>query len=317
MKHIKSFFGLIIVSIFLISYKIIYEDTKIHYLEMSGIVKQFLYESSTSESIVDSAKIMIFENKNNIETYYSDQSGKCFFRIPLNKNVTIKISKDNYVIKTLTINTFVPAKKKSSYSLRYDIYLFERIDELDVSILDYPIANIIFNNITNSFDYNRNYSDIVNQGLQKMYLNYYESEKLGSNGNIILPNNKNSSKIYKAKTSNIKISDTSSNITSIKTEEIENEIIFQIQLLALKKGPVLSGSSIFNNYTNVAEQYSDEFYKYTIGRFQNVEQAQLLLDKVLKQDFRDAFIVALKDNKRIKVGEAINLQTERASHLKN
>lgn len=267
---------------------------------MTGFVKQFVYDGKESEVVIDSAKIIIYDDAQNVlDVYYSNKFGKCDFRIPLFKNVVIKVAKENYVLKTISVNTWVPKNNNSFYTLSYDIYLFEKIDCIDASILDRPIANIKFENVSNSFGYDRNYSNVINQGLKKMYWNFYHKTEKGD--------------LYKNECINsfvdspTVISNTIINNMADEEKAI-SDIEFQVQILALKEGQIPLDSPTFLNCKNVTEEFSEGFFKYTIGKFPSLPESQELLEKLIQKGFPDAFIVAVKNNKRIAVGEAINFQ---------
>ena len=84
------------------------------------------------------------------------------------------------------------------------------------------------------------------------------------------------------------------------------DIMFQIQFIALSKSIPLS-SKVFSKCGFVNESFVNGMYKYTIGEFKSLLPAQMMLSDIKGMGFKDAFIVAIKDNKRVAVGVAVNM----------
>jgi len=281
-KHLCYFAGIIIWII--VPYqttKAVVDDTK-YYFEMIGKVKQNFRNHNPVENSVDSALITISdETKQVTKTYYSDRFGKCQFKLPMNKLFEIRVSKKGYVTKIMNVDTRIPTKKLSVYTLIFDIYLFEDIKGLDVSLLKTPIAKIIFNNDSDNFVFDRLYTYNVNEKIKKIYLDYYNLHA-------------NSQKTIPAETTHEYI------------ERPHENVVFQVQLIAVNKRLPLN-STMFSECGSVNECYSGGLYKYTAGEFRSLSPAQELLSRVLFLGFSDAFIVAVKGEERIPVGAAVHL----------
>lgn len=307
MKRLYVFSGIITVLILFASFGTSFGVERNSYFEFNGVVKQFLYDGKQGETIVDRAKIRIVSSdKIVLGTYYSSNTGKCHFRIPLFKNVIIEVTKENYVSKTLTVNTWVPDLNNSMFSIKYDIYLFENVDGLDVSVLKEPIANVVFENTLNSFNYDREYSNRINENLKKMYSEYYhDMGKYNSYATVSKNEYKNTSNVEKL-TDSIAVEVTPAAPTPIAIPDIT----YEVQVLALK-GPIPIDAPLFGSCGNVTMQFTDGFYKYTLGRVQKLEYAKQLLDSIVQLGFTDAFIVALKNNDRITIREAMDLQSRK------
>ncbi|MGL4596941.1 MAG: hypothetical protein ACRCYO_05410, partial [Bacteroidia bacterium] len=83
------------------------------------------------------------------------------------------ISKDGYVEKMVIVDTHVPLERRSTYQFTFDIDIFEKINGLDVSVLEKPIARISFKPYDKKFVYDKEHTSQVNTKLQKMYSDYY------------------------------------------------------------------------------------------------------------------------------------------------
>ena len=85
-------------------------------------------------------------------------------------------------------------------------------------------------------------------------------------------------------------------------------VVFKVQFAtsSVKKD---INSSQFKGLENVDFYFDNGLYKYTIGNVKELEEAKKILNKIKEKGFKDAFIVAFSDGKRIKsISEALNLQ---------
>ncbi len=307
MKRSYKYLRIIAVIAFFLGVEKSFAIEKESYLEFNGTVKQFLYDGKLSEVIVDSAKFSILSIDNIVlNTFYSTSAGKCYFKIPLFENVIIKVTKENYVSKTITVNSWIPDLNNSRYSIKYDIYLFENVEGVDVSVLKKPIADVVYVNTLNTFNYDRVYSDSVNENLRSVYSNYYQD----------LVKNNSYSKVrlnsYKKSLETKLLSDSiiASLNVPIPSKIVSPEIEFEVQVLALK-GPLPIDAALFENCENISCQFVDGFYKYRLKRVSKYEEAKQLLDKMVQQGFIDAFIIALKNNEQVSVRAAIDMKAGR------
>lgn len=81
-------------------------------------------------------------------------------------------------------------------------------------------------------------------------------------------------------------------------------VVFRIQLIAIKKGPLSTSdqSKLYTGPHQVMERQEDGMYKYTIGEFSTFREAKAFLKSLNK---KDTFIVSFRDGKRIPLDEAI------------
>lgn len=96
-------------------------------------------------------------------------------------------------------------------------------------------------------------------------------------------------------------------IEDIKTVEIpnKNEAIFKVQISA-------SGTNLetkpqnFKGLNTISKTKDGNLYKYFYGETNSYQTAQNLLVQAKDKGFNDAYIVAFKDGKQVKVSEVIN-----------
>ncbi len=93
--------------------------------------------------------------------------------------------------------------------------------------------------------------------------------------------------------------------TAIEDSVKKDEICFRVQITSSSR-PLQNNHPVFNNYTNVYEYKENNIYKYTVGKYTSYTEVKEFKNN-LKKDFPGAFIVAFKNNKRIKLSEAIKL----------
>jgi len=86
----------------------------------------------------------------------------------------------------------------------------------------------------------------------------------------------------------------------------KDEIVFKIQFLTSTEKKLLTASD-FKNVDNVQEYFQNGLYKYVTGSEKTFESALVLLKKIHEKGFKDAFIVAYLNNKRISPQDAVKL----------
>lgn len=144
-----------------------------YYLELRGHVKQLRAGQDLQSESLDSAFVNITNEKGQsvIELFTNDK-GRCMFRLPLNMKFVIHVSKPGFVSKTLDVNTKTPQGKQYNYIFNFDIDIFEEIKDLDVRVLKNPIAKIAYDLLKKQFEYDINYTAKINAALRKMYREY-------------------------------------------------------------------------------------------------------------------------------------------------
>ena len=151
---------------------------KDYYLEIKATVKQSKGDEKEELSVpLDSVLITIWNGDLPISELWTNKKGKCAFKLGLNKNLKIQVSKKGYVSKSIAVNTKIPESKKDAFSFNCDVVIFEEIKGLDVTILNQPIARITFSPSLEGFQYDVNYTNKINAELSKMYKKYYKLQE--------------------------------------------------------------------------------------------------------------------------------------------
>jgi N-acetylmuramoyl-L-alanine amidase len=111
----------------------------------------------------------------------------------------------------------------------------------------------------------------------------------------VVPATELKTKVEPAKPTNI--SDVKSN-DKHKTEEPIKATVYKVQLMSSDKKIPLN-SDKFKNVEKPGEYQEKGIFKYTAGECSNKQDAINLQNKLRKSGFKDAFVIAMQDGKRI------------------
>lgn len=82
---------------------------------------------------------------------------------------------------------------------------------------------------------------------------------------------------------------------------LRDAIIYAVQIAAFENNGIALYS---DNLVQFKENQSDNYYKYSLGAFETLEEAQQFRKELLKLGFRDAFIASYQNGDRLKIEEA-------------
>lgn len=151
---------------------------KDHYLEIKATVRQSKGEDKDAESKpLDSVLVTIFNGDIPYSEVWTNKKGKSTFKLPLDKSLTIQVSKKGFVTKSISVNTKVPFEDRDAFNFSCDVDIFEEVNGLDVTILKSPIARITYSPSLGTFQYDISYTNKVNVELKKMYKKYYQLQE--------------------------------------------------------------------------------------------------------------------------------------------
>lgn len=152
---------------------------KDQYLEIKATVRQSKGEDKEAESKpLDSVLVTIYNGDIPYSEIWTNKKGKCSFKLPLEKSLTIQVSKKGFVTKSILVNTKVPYDDRDAFNFSCDVDIFEEIDGLDVTVLKSPIAKITYSPSLATFQYDISYTNKVNVELKKMYKIYYKLQEV-------------------------------------------------------------------------------------------------------------------------------------------
>ena len=87
------------------------------------------------------------------------------------------------------------------------------------------------------------------------------------------------------------------------TVDSDESLMFGVQIL-ISPSKIVKGSSKFKGLKEVREEKEKGMYKYVYGEVQGMSEAVELQDEMRVKGFKDAFVVAYLNNKRISIKEA-------------
>jgi N-acetylmuramoyl-L-alanine amidase len=91
--------------------------------------------------------------------------------------------------------------------------------------------------------------------------------------------------------------------TSLIIVKRNPDIYFKVQVAASTK-PINSYSNVFKDYSDVQEFIISDLYKYAVGNKQTYEEI-VEYSKMVKKQYPDAFVIAVRDDKIIPLGKAL------------
>lgn len=140
-----------------------------NYIELEGFIMK-----EADDGGLNAVSIEVYRGTSLYLSTKSSYSGKNKIKLPLNDEYSIVFSKQGYVAKSISVNTLVPPNAKNViYKVNYNLFLFEKIKDLHVSILSKPVAFISLNNF-DRFDYDYRYTLDINRKVEKIYQDYYQ-----------------------------------------------------------------------------------------------------------------------------------------------
>lgn len=159
------------------------DSNDICYLELTGIIRDL------DDNLLHKATVNIYRDSTLYMSVNSKRTGKCNLKIPLDGKYTIVFSKPGYVSKKIVVNADIPYSMRQQYKLAFKIYLFEKVDGVDTSMFDNPVAFVIFKNEKN-FDYDDSYTRVINRKAEKVYKEYYSVEEKPKSKSVVVTRSK-------------------------------------------------------------------------------------------------------------------------------
>ncbi|MGL5891896.1 MAG: hypothetical protein ACRC3B_18530, partial [Bacteroidia bacterium] len=137
-----------------------------------GRVTEFS-EEKQKDVALDMALVTVYKGSVIVSTTNTQSSGKFKCRIPGNGDYMVTITKSGYITKRFAINTMNVSLERSSFpfgQFDVEVELFKIFPGLDYSVLDKPIARIIYNPAPNidDFDYDKVYTEKIRAELERL-----------------------------------------------------------------------------------------------------------------------------------------------------
>lgn len=276
----------------------------------SNIIFSLFQNAFLEQSLNLAAKI---QNEVKIKTQLDDKGVKQAGFLVLYKTVMpgvlieagfLSNPKDEAIIST----------KKGQLKVAKALYTAFRKYKADLDGTVYVEDNIknsafVENQLDTEIDTLENIEIVDNNDIDTLKNNYYH--KVKDIDTIVVVDNKGNNQIVNPKSVYVKANSDSVNINnkqnSFNDNVIEKEDVFlSIQIVTSKKKIPLN-STQFKGLKNIFEFKFDGIYKYTYLKLYDLETANKELKFIQSKGFKDAFVVAFINNKRVSPSEALKL----------
>jgi len=81
-------------------------------------------------------------------------------------------------------------------------------------------------------------------------------------------------------------------------ESIDGTVIYAVQVGAFEKGGIQLYSDNLIQFTEVRK---DDFYKYSLGAFETLAEAQSFRKEIVRLGFKDSFVASYKNGRRLRI----------------
>lgn len=137
----------------------------------------FIVQITTAQSLVingnivlaenspEGSKILIYKNNEKIDEQVISKKGRFDLKLALDADYKISFEKDGYTTKLVNVNTEVPSEIVESNPdfppVKLIINLLPRVEGVDLSIFEQPIAILAYNYELDDFTFDKEYSDKI------------------------------------------------------------------------------------------------------------------------------------------------------------
>ena len=253
-----------------------------HFIDMKGRVivgKKALAKASV--------KVYADTTSNIVQRMETDEGGYLALHLFLQKSYTIKISKPGYVTKIVSLDAHLPEKHASGdYYFEFSMDLFEELEGLDVSMLKYPVAIITFNTFKKNFDYDYNYTSMINMRLKKLY----------DQAKALKKGKKQDSGQSPA------VKDTTSMPPPVPQPKMavvgaRPKTTYSVEIFSSSE-QMQKNSAAFKGMVNVKEYQENGTYKYYVGDYPTQKDAEKMRDNIAGF-FPNATIISFFEGKKV------------------
>jgi hypothetical protein len=261
-----------------------------HFIDMKGRV--VMGKKALTNALV---KVYADTTSSIVQRMETDAEGYLALHLPLQKPYTIKISKPGYVTKIVYLDARLPESEETGdYYFEFKVDLFEEIEGLDVSMLKYPIAIITFNTFKKNFDYDYNYTSMINIRLKKVYDEYKVLKK-------------NNGQKPPEKPSDKKETGPAPEITDPRPVAVipaGPKVTYSVEILTSAEQQQRN-APVFKGMVNVKEYQEGGQYKYYVGDYPTEKDAEKMKGNILGY-FSGATIISFINGKKV-VPEAVDI----------
>ncbi len=157
---------IIILSIFIFNLALlhkIYSQDAERYLEINGTAELNLKP-------VSNAEITLYEEKSKIKSVKTGSSGRFSFKLDMNKDYTIEVSKEGYVSKKIRFITKIPDEVTGIWVREFAVGLVKYCEGVNYSVLNDPVDVIKYSVRRQDFDSDKTFVYKVKPRLENLYI---------------------------------------------------------------------------------------------------------------------------------------------------
>ncbi|MBN2481615.1 MAG: hypothetical protein JXB19_07745 [Bacteroidales bacterium] len=135
------------------------------YLNVRGI-------SELDMEALPGATATLYEGNVRVSSVRTGANGTFSFRLEVNRQYTIEISKEGLVSKRISFNTTMPDEEKGIWTNEFSIGLVKFCDGVDYSILDEPVDIVEFDTRRREFVSNKEYVSRMRPEIENVLMDY-------------------------------------------------------------------------------------------------------------------------------------------------
>jgi len=133
------------------------------YLTINGIV-----DRGENKPLGD-ATVKLFEKGNLENTINTGIDGIFHFKLDINSEYILEVSKPGLITKIFSINTTIPSYEKGIWDRAFSVTLFEPCQGVDMSLLSNPMLKLVYNERNHEFMADKNYEKVMIDKLHQLY----------------------------------------------------------------------------------------------------------------------------------------------------
>lgn len=119
------------------------------------------------------AKYRLYRDKQFVAGGYTDRFGGMELQLIRNSRYLLELSTPEFVTKKIYIDTYVPDDYRTIGSFDFEVTLIpsDMVPEEDICVLDVPYAIIYFNGKSGEFDYDKEYTERMEEAEKEIISN--------------------------------------------------------------------------------------------------------------------------------------------------
>ena len=161
--------NILVLSVLLFQLSNVFAQDKDSYLEIRGTAEK-------NKGQVNGAVVNLYNGKTKVKSYTTGPDGIFNFKLELNKDYTVEVTKNGFITKKINFNTEVPDDVTGVFISEFAMGLYETCDGVDVSAFDAPVDMITFNKKQKQFESDKSYVSKMQAKYARLYMQLDECQ---------------------------------------------------------------------------------------------------------------------------------------------